>query len=808
MTAGPGAGRGADEMGMDQVFAAGGAMGRLIATTDWSATALGPLRDWCPTLRTMMSICLESGFPEVVLWGPELLMIYNDGYASIIAHKHPGCLGQPFRQVWPENWDTMRPMFDRVMSGGGATWSQDQLLMLNRRGYLEECYFTFSLSPIRDLAGDGGVAGVLGTAQETTRQVLGTRRLSCLRELATATADSYDPREVCTRVVEVLDRYPADVPYSAVMLRDPNARRLLLRPVASCGLADDPETLDRPEGRRQHDDAPSALPEAQAPGLLSVFGPDAALPELMDALSSGQARVVQRLPERFPLRLADGSRPPSSAVVAPLAEGCDGLPIGLLLAGISDRLAPDSDYRHFVEMLAGQISTAVVVARAGEVERARAADARYRALHDGLTGLPNRTALLDQLHQALTRTPSDQRRVAVLFVDLDGFKTVNDSLGHQAGDELLREVAARLRQTVRPGDTVARFSGDEFAVLCGDVTSTAAIDAVADRIVSTLAIPKTACGRTVTVTASVGIAVSGPELSDPGEILRAADIAMYAAKRQGRSCHIIFDEVMRAQALCRLRTENDLRRALVTDELRLFYQPVMNMAGELTGVEALVRWQHPERGLLEPEAFLSVAEETGLVVPLGRRVLETACQAAGTWAPRLPTGVAPRIAVNVSACQLADPRFLPELTALLDATNADDRYELGLEITESALVGDVPAVAATLHELCARGVILYVDDFGSGYSSLNRLHRIPLDGLKIDRRSIARMTEDPAEHAVVAAVIGLAHTLGLTAIAKGVETPEQLAALQALRCDLVQGYLLARPQPDLPSWQSAIVERC
>ncbi|WP_165036782.1 putative bifunctional diguanylate cyclase/phosphodiesterase, partial [Candidatus Protofrankia californiensis] len=348
----------------------------------------------------------------------------------------------------------------------------------------------------------------------------------------------------------------------------------------------------------------------------------------------------------------------------------------------------------------------------------------------------------------------------------------------------------------------------EFAVLCEDVTSTAPIEAVADRIVTTLAIPKTACGRTVTVTASVGIALSGPELSDPGEILRAADIAMYAAKRQGRSCHIVFDEVMRAQALCRLKTENDLRRALVADELRLFYQPVMNMAGELTGVEALVRWQHPERGLLEPEAFLPVAEETGLIVPLGRWVLETACRAAGSWAPRLPTGVAPRIAVNVSTCQLADPRFLPELTALLDATNADDRYELGLEITESALLDDTSAVAATLHDLCAHGVILYVDDFGSGYSSLSRLHRIPLDGLKIDRRCIARMTEDPAEHAVVAAVIGLAHTLGLTAIAKGVETPDQLAALQALRCDLIQGYLLARPQPDLPSWRPAVVERC
>ncbi|WP_241255776.1 sensor domain-containing diguanylate cyclase, partial [Candidatus Protofrankia californiensis] len=445
MSVEPSAGRGANEVSMDQVFAAGGVMGRLMATADWAATTLGPLRDWGPTLRTAVNICLESGFPKMVLWGPELIMIYNDGYLSILDRKHPGCLGQPSHQVWPEIWDIMRPMLDQVMPSGGATWSQDQLLPLNRHGYLEECYFTFSLSPIRDVVGDGGVVGVMVTAQETTRQIFGTRRLTCLRELATATSDACSPREVCTRAVEALGRYSGDVPYSVVLLRDPHAQRPGLRPVASCGLAGDPETLDRPE--------------AQVPELLSVFGRDAALPELMDALSSGQARIVHRLPERLPFRLTGGCRPPNSAIVVPLAEGCDGLPIGLLLAGISDRLAPDGDYRDFAGLVAGQISTAVLAARANEVERARAADARHRALHDELTGLPNRTALLDQLHQALAHAQRHQRRVAVLFVDLDGFKTVNDSLGHQAGDDLLREVAAQLLQTVRPGDTVARFSG-------------------------------------------------------------------------------------------------------------------------------------------------------------------------------------------------------------------------------------------------------------------------------------------------------------------------------------------------------------
>ncbi|WP_250291547.1 EAL domain-containing protein [Frankia sp. CiP1_Cm_nod1] len=758
--------------------AARGVMGRLVAATDWAGTALGPAGEWSPTLRMAVSLCLDSGFPKALLWGPELVMIYNDAYLPILGHKHPRSLGRPFRQAWPETWEIMGPALERVLAGGAAVSTDDQLLLLDRRGYQEECHFTLSLSPVRDVLGDGGVAGVMATGRETTRQVFATRRLTCLRELATATADSYDPWEVCTRVVEVLGRYPADVSYGIVLLRDPDAQRPVLRPAASCGLAGDQRGVD----------------------LLGVLGAEAPLPELGDALFSGQARLVRELPERFPIRLASGCRPPGSAIAAPLAEGCDGLAIGLLLVGVNDRLAPDDDYRDFVELLAGQISTAVVVARAGEVERARAADARYRALHDGLTGLPNRTALLDRLHQALTGARGDRpRRVAILFVDLDGFKTVNDSLGHHAGDDLLREVAGRLRRAVRPGDTVARFSGDEFAILCEGVTAASCVEAVAERLVSTLAIPRTACERTITVTASVGIAVSGPDLSDPEDILHAADIAMYAAKRQGRSCHMVFDERMRAQVRRRVRTGNDLRRALVTDELRLLYQPVMNMAGELTGVEALLRWQHPERGLLEPDAFLAVAEETGLIVPLGRRVLEMACRAAGRWASKLPAGMAPRVAIDVSACQLADPRFLSEIIALLEATNADDRYELGLEITESAFVDDVPAVTAALHDLCARGVSLYVDDFGAGHSSLSCLHRAPLDGIKIDKRRVARMLEDPAEHAVVAAVIGLAHTFGLTAVANGVETPEQLAALRTLRCDLVQGCFLASPQPGLPS---------
>uniref|UniRef100_UPI0010417D72 sensor domain-containing protein n=1 Tax=Candidatus Protofrankia californiensis TaxID=1839754 RepID=UPI0010417D72 len=454
----------------------------------------------------------------------------------------------------------------------------------------------------------------------------------------------------------------------------------------------------------------------------------------------------------------------------------------------------------FVQAVATVLSAAAV---RFQIER----DAHHRALHDGLTGLANRTALFEHLGQTLNhdhgQTPNHdhQHRTGILFVDLDGFKNVNDSLGHHTGDRLLCEVATRLRNAVRPGDTVARLSGDEFAVVCEEITTEPALRAIAERVVTALSKPVILDGRHVTVTASVGVALSGPDIPDPDGLLRAADIAMYGAKHQGRGRYLLFDETMRSEALDRLTTENDLRHALTTNDLRLHYQPVINADGNVVGAEALLRWQHPERGLLYPEAFLPLAEETGIIVSLGRWVLHTACHAAASWTPGPPPACPPHISVNVSARQLTDPHFLPDLAALLRTTNADHRYQLCLEITENTLIDDSSTVSATLQAAHALGVTLYIDDFGSGHSSLTRLHRLPLDGLKIDRRFISRMTEDPADHAIVAAVIHLAHILGLTAIAEGVETSEQLAALTDLRCDLVQGYHLARPEPHLPTLQ-------
>ncbi len=527
---------------------------------------------------------------------------------------------------------------------------------------------------------------------------------------------------------------------------------------------------------------------------------EAAATAIAGHLAADAVTVYESLPGQTVPRLAAvvGSAPQAdptmngrgrSGLVVPVGQPDS--PTALLTVY---RTTPGSFADREVEFVQGVATVLGAAAVRFQVER----DAHYRALHDGLTGLPNRTALLDQLQQALDTRSA---RIGILFIDLDGFKTVNDSLGHHTGDELLREVATRLRHAVRPHDTVARLSGDEFAILCHHITSERAMHTIADRVVTTLAEPTVLDGRLVTVTASVGIALSGPDLPDPDNLLRAADIAMYAAKHHGRDRYLLFDETMRADVLDRLTTENDLRHALATTGLDLYYQPILTITGETIGAEALIRWHHPTRGLLHPDTFIPLAEETGLIIPLGRWVLHTACHAAAAWTHGPPPIPPPHLTVNVSARQLTDPQFLPDLTALLHATNPDDRYQLCLEITESTLIDDTATVTRTLHALRKLGITLYIDDFGSGHSSLSRLHRLPLDGLKIDRRFISKMTDDPADHAIVAAVIHLAHTLGLTAIAEGVETPTQLAALIHLHCDLLQGYHLAYPCPQLPAYQ-------
>jgi diguanylate cyclase (GGDEF)-like protein/PAS domain S-box-containing protein len=419
----------------------------------------------------------------------------------------------------------------------------------------------------------------------------------------------------------------------------------------------------------------------------------------------------------------------------------------------------------------------------------------HQATHDPLTGLPNRVLLLDKLSASLDRCRRHQKAMAVLFLDLDHFKVVNDSLGHGLGDRLLVAIAERLKVALRPGDTIARFGGDEFVLLCEELDGAPDASAIARRVDQALSTPFEIDDAEIYVGVSVGIAFSDRDSTDPETLIRDADAAMYRAKEKGRARYEIFDSAMRAHAVDRLDIENALRRALERRQLRVHYQPIIDLGtGYISGVEALVRWEHPERGLLLPADFIGIAEETGLIVPIGGWVLSQACRQLQRWAAEVPETSDLVVTVNLSGRQLGHPRLVAEVETVLHET-AIDPARLDLEITESVLMDDVEMSADTLQRLKALGVRLVVDDFGTGYSSLSYLRQFPVDGMKVDRSFVDGLGTDPGDSAIVAAIVNLAHTLGLRAIAEGAETAEQLTELRQLGCDSAQGFFVARPLP-------------
>jgi diguanylate cyclase (GGDEF)-like protein/PAS domain S-box-containing protein len=420
---------------------------------------------------------------------------------------------------------------------------------------------------------------------------------------------------------------------------------------------------------------------------------------------------------------------------------------------------------------------------------------RHDALHDALTGLPNRTLLLDRLRQALARAEREGGMVAVLFLDLDNLKVINDSLGHSAGDELLRAIGPRLHGELRGSDTVARFGGDEFAVVCEDVQDEQHALTIAQRLVRAFEDPFLVGGEERFGSASVGIVFAGAGRSAE-ELLSDADTAMYRAKDRGRGRFELFDAGMRDRITSRLRVEAELRRALEGEgRLWVAYQPYYRLPDrQLAGVEALVRWDHPEHGTVPPADFIPVAEESGLVVPLGARVLRIACEQVARW-QRETRHPGLRLTVNVSARQMATPDFVDTVQEILAETGLHPDA-LGLEITERLLLEETPGTALTIELLQALGVRLLLDDFGTGYSSLRYLQRYPLDGLKVDRAFVAGLGEKgDGDGAIVQAIVGMARALGMGVIPEGVETDGQLQRLAALGCDHAQGFLLSRPLP-------------
>jgi diguanylate cyclase (GGDEF)-like protein len=427
------------------------------------------------------------------------------------------------------------------------------------------------------------------------------------------------------------------------------------------------------------------------------------------------------------------------------------------------------------------------------VERQRAAEQlRHQATHDALTGLPNRVLIRDELRRALSRQRRDLGDdTAVFFVDLDGFKAINDTLGHAAGDGILRDVATRLAQAIRPYDTLGRLSGDEFIVICEALVDAYPITTIAERIAAALRVPFTIDNELFQISASIGVTLAEPE-KDPEDLIAEADAAMYRAKQLGRARCEVYSEQLGASLRQRTELERALRHAPARDELRLHYQPEVDLrSGRVVGVEALVRWQR-EDGIVMPADFIPVAEETGLIVPLGAWVLDEALRQARMWQGDDSIGDAPWMSVNLSVRQLADPDIMARVAATL-ARHDTDPARLLLEVTESVILDDVEAGLTVLTQLKQLGTEIAIDDFGTGYASLSYLRRFPASAVKIDRSFIATLDDDRTR-AIVTAMIELAHALELTAIAEGIETAEQLELLRELGCDLGQGYYFARPE--------------
>ena len=419
---------------------------------------------------------------------------------------------------------------------------------------------------------------------------------------------------------------------------------------------------------------------------------------------------------------------------------------------------------------------------------------RHAAFHDTLTNLPNRALLAENLKFVIERAKQhEDYQFAVLFLDLDRFKNVNDSLGHSIGDQLLMAMARRLENCIREVDMVARLGGDEFAILLDGIADASVATTMAGRIQEKLQVPFNLSGHEVFTTTSIGIAMSSTGYDHPEDMLRDADTAMYRAKAQGKACYEVFDKGMHTRAVYLLQMENDLRRALDREDFRVHYQPIVSLEnGQLAGFEALLRWQHPERGFISPADFISLAEDTGLIVPIGMWILKRACQQLAKWQWQSPANRQLFMSVNLSSKQLAQSALVDQIRETLEETHVDPRH-LKLEITESAVMENAETAAQLMRRLKALGVQLSIDDFGTGYSSLGYLHRFPVDILKVDRSFIGRIGEAAENIEIVRTIVSLAENMGMQVVAEGVETLSQLSQLRRLNCQYGQGYLFSRP---------------
>ncbi len=503
-------------------------------------------------------------------------------------------------------------------------------------------------------------------------------------------------------------------------------------------------------------------------------------------LAEGSYICTEKIAEKFP-QSPLLSRLGANAYFGLSLTNTSGQVLGHLCIATSQKLPRPERYSSLLHVFATRA--------AAELERQRLQEwLKYDAMHDVLTGLPNRNMLIERIELAFKRIQRYANfKFAVLFIDLDRFKAVNDSLGHAAGNQLLRVIAERLKEITRPLDLAARLGGDEFVLLLEEINSYQDAIQIAQRVLKAIRTPAVIEENEVAISASIGIAVGSSDYVDSSDLLRNADIAMYRAKDQGKDCYEIFNPTMHIRAIKQLQMENMLRQAIKQQEFSLRYQPIVNLATEqLVGFEALVRWEHPTRGIVSPTEFIPVAEETNLIVPLGKWILREACRQMVAWQTQFPFAASLKISVNLSVKQLREANLVQEIHQVLTSTGLPGR-NLALEITESMLMQNVEAMGRLLQQLKDYEVQISIDDFGTGFSSLSYLHQLPANNLKVDRSFVSNLFKSPRNQKIAETVITLADQLDMNAIAEGIETPEQLEQLKAFGCELGQGYLFDAP---------------
>lgn len=616
------------------------------------------------------------------------------------------------------------------------------------------------------LAGDNTIEGAAGTLNDITERKQSEQLLTGQTDVLEMIARSAPLSEILAALTKLIEQQPERLMVSILLLdRD----GLTLRHGAAPSL---------PAAYNETIDGVTIGPHVGSCGAAAYYGEVV----IVDDIATDPCWTDYR-----ELALKHGLRACWSTPI--LAKGSKRV-LGTFAIYYPEPRQPTSGERQLIERAAALAAIAIE-------RKALEQQLAHQAFHDALTGLPNRTLFMDRLEHALARVRRGDQTIAVCFLDLDHFKVINDSLGHDVGDQLLVAVTQRLQNCVREGDTLARFGGDEFALLLEDIGDLGEAIDIAERMTQALSVPVLLGTREAVVTTSIGIALGNTAQTRTDDLLRYADIAMYQAKQAGKARYAVFYPSMHADAVERLELEHDLRQAITQQEFRLFYQPIIELeTGAIARLEALVRWEHPRRGLLSPDSFIPLAEETGLILPLGRWVLAEACRQARVWHARYAPGCSLMVSVNLSAREFQHPGLVDEIAAVLRETQVVPSC-LQLEITESVVMEDAPATIATLQALKDLGVCLAIDDFGTGYSRLSYLKRFPIDRLidrlKIDKSFISGLGRDAKDLAIVQAVIDLAYALGLAVTAEGVETAEELTRVRALGCQEGQGYYFAPP---------------